>query len=142
MLLEAKESDIDGHMYILSKFPAMEGYEIATQFPVSAMPKLGDFATHKELIFKIMSYVGVKIEGRPEPLLLGSQALINNHVANWEVLGKILMAMMEYNCSFLARGKISGFLDSITDSLPSFLSKILMSVPQSLSAKDSQALEN
>lgn len=136
MLLEQKDIEIDGKQFVISKFPAMAGYEIVTQFPISAVPKLGDFATHKELIYKIMCYVGVKIEGNPAALALTTEGLINNHAGNWETLSKLIMAMMEYNCTFLASGKISGFLDSIMESLPTFLSKILTSSQAQLSVKD------
>ena len=142
MLLEQKDIEIDAKQFVISKFPAMAGYEIVTQFPISAVPKLGDFATHKELIYKIMCYVGVKIEGNPAILTLTTEALINNHTNNWETLSKLIMAMMEYNVSFLANGKISGFLDSIMESLPTFLSKILMSSQEQSSAKDTPRSKN
>ena len=136
MLLEQKDTEIDGKEFVISKFPAMAGYEIVTQFPISAVPKLGDFATHKELIYKIMNYVGVRVEGNQTVLRLSTEALINNHTGSWETLSKLIMAMMEYNCTFLASGKISGFLDSIMESLPTFLSKILMSSQAQSSVND------
>lgn len=142
MLLEQKDIEIDGKMFVISKFPAMTGYEIVTQFPISAVPKLGDFSTHKELIYKIMCYVGVKVEGNPAILRLTTEALINNHTGNWETLSKLIMAMVENNCSFLVGGKISGFLDSIMESLPTFLAKILTSSQELSLAKDTPLSKN
>ena len=39
-------ADQDGkeRRYILSKFPAVEGREIVAKYPISALPKLGDYA--------------------------------------------------------------------------------------------------
>ena len=99
--------------YIISKFPAVAGREIIAKYPVSALPKIGDYAVSEETMLKLMVYVGVpKGEGTP-PLMLTSRTLVDNHVPDWETLGKLEMLMMEYNCSFFSNGKASGFLKGL-----------------------------
>ena len=45
---EFKTTDQSGteRTYILSKFPAVQGREIISKYPLSAMPKLGDYAVN------------------------------------------------------------------------------------------------
>ncbi|EKC9955256.1 hypothetical protein OQO23_004137 [Salmonella enterica] len=102
---EFKAVDQDGNerTYIISKFPAIEGREIVCKYPVSAMPKVGDYAVNEETMLKLMSCVAVDINGTP--LRLTTRALVNNHCPDWEVLGRVEMAMMEYNVSFFAKGR-------------------------------------
>lgn len=118
--------------YLISKFPAIEGREIVSKYPISAMPgKLGDYEVNKETMFKLMSYVAVPQE--TGALRLTTPALINNHVPDWETLAKIEMASMEYNCSFFLNGKASTLLGVLAKKLPELISKILTdSLAQSL----------
>lgn len=119
ILIEPKEISIElpnGEFktFLISKFPATVGREVCTQYPLSAIPKLGDYGRNEELMFKLMCYVGIPgIGGGGEPLMLRSEQVINNHVSDFETLMKIEMAMMEYNCSFFERGKASKFLESL-----------------------------
>lgn len=112
-MIEPIEKEIDGKIYILSKFPAIPGREIITQYPTSAAPKIGDYQINEELMLKLMSYVGIPRGDNLAPLMLTTQSLINNHVPNFEALIKIEWAMMEYNCSFLADGRALGFLEGL-----------------------------
>ncbi len=107
MLLEPKQIEIEGKQFIISKFPAIAGRKIITQYPLSGLPKIGEYGVNEEIMFKLMGYVGVLIKGQETPLLLSTEALIDNHVGNWEILAKIEMAMLEYNCSFFLNGKVS-----------------------------------
>jgi len=125
VLLEPIEKVIDGKTYILSKFPAVAGREILTQYPLSAAPKIGDYATNETMMLKIMCYVGVPMEVGIPTLMLNTKALIDNHVPNWETLLKIEWAMMEYNCSFFQNGRISTFLDECVQMLPRWITETL-----------------
>jgi hypothetical protein len=117
-MLEPKEIEIEANgkkkKFIISKFNAIEGREIITQYPTTALPKIGDYKTNEDLMLKIMKYVeavadsGVKIQ-------LTSRDLINNHVVDWEILVKIEYAVLEYNCDFLASGKAIDFFNSLID---------------------------
>lgn len=140
MLLEPKEVEIDGYNFTISKFPAIAGREIVANYSLSALPKVGDYKVNEEMMLKLMSYVAIKV---PSGLMqLTTQALIDNHVKGWETLAKIEMAMMEYNCSFFQQGKISTFLDSVVEKLPSMITKILTGLSPQLSTAEKPATMN
>lgn len=138
-LIEPKEVPIPDQqgrekVFILSKFPAIQGREIIAKYPLSAMPKLGDYAANEETMLKLMAFVAIPREGG-EPLPLSTRALVDNHCADWEQLARIEMAMMEYNVSFFGNGKGSTFLDAITAKAQAFLSKTLTDLSGQLSPK-------
>lgn len=137
-MIEPKPIEIEGKTFILSKFPAIQGREIVAKYPLSAMPKLGDYAVNEETMLKLMAFVGVPRE-QPElaPLMLSTRGLINNHCKSWEVLAQLEMAMLEYNCSFFGNGKGSTFLEAITQKAQQFLIKTLtdLSPPSSQKSK-------
>jgi len=132
-MLEPKETIIDGKTYIISKFPAIDGREIITQYPLSATPKIGDYQTNKEIMLKIMGYVAIKLPSNNQNLTLSTQDLVNNHVPNWEVLLKLEWAMMEYNCSFFHEGKVSSFLENLVEMLPAWITQMLTLLSEPLS---------
>lgn len=128
-MLEPKEVPIktqsgENRMYILSKFPAIQGREIIAKYPLSAMPKLGDYAVNEETMLKLMAFVAIPRDSG-EPLRLSTKALVDNHVPDWETLARIEVAMMEYNVSFFGNGKGSTFLEAIAQKAQAFLSKTL-----------------
>jgi hypothetical protein len=79
------------------------------------MPKLGDYEVNEATMLKLMAYVGVPVEGKDAPLMLNTRALVDNHIPDWETLARVEIAMMEYNVSFFANGKASGFLELIVN---------------------------
>lgn len=128
-MIEPKEITIEtqrgeSRVYVLSKFPAIQGREIIAKYPLSAVPKLGDYQVNEETMLKLMGFVGVPRDSG-EPLRLATRALIDNHVPDWETLARIEFAMMEYNVSFFGNGKGSTFLEAITQKAQAFLSKTL-----------------
>jgi hypothetical protein len=141
-MIEPKEITIEtqrgeSRVYVLSKFPAVQGREIIAKYPLSAMPKLGDYAVNEETMLKLMAFVAVpRTEGGPLPL--STRALVDNHVADWETLARIEMAMMEYNVSFFGNGKGSTFLEAITLKAQAFLSKTLTDLSGLSSQKGKQ----
>lgn len=139
-MIEPKELEIDGKVFILSKFPAITGREIIAKYPVANMPKLGDYGVSEETMLKLMAFVAVKTDG--EPIKLVTRALIDNHVPSWETLAKIEWSMMEYNCSFFQNGKVSTFLEGIAEKLPQLISKTLTDSLEQLSARGKQASKN
>lgn len=136
-MIEPKEVFIDGKCFILSKFPAVAGREIISKYPLSSVPRLGDYEVNQSTMLKLMSYVGIN-KGGDKPIMLVTQSLIDNHVASWETLAKVEMAMLEYNCSFFQNGKISGFLKELVDMIPDALTKILTQCLEQSSAKEKQ----
>ena len=142
MLLQPKEVMIkcaDGteKAFVLSKFPAIAGREIVAKYPLSGMPKLGDYAVNEETMLKLMAYVGVP-QANGEPLKLTTRALVDNHVPDWEALAKLEIAMMEYNVSFFGNGRASSFFEGIAQKLPTLITKILTDSLQQLSQKSKQ----
>lgn len=139
-MLQPKEQPItlaDGteKTFILSKFPAVEGREIVTQYPLSALPKLGDYAVNEAIMLKLLSYVGVPMEGNAAPLMLTTKALVNNHVPDFEALMRLEAAMLEYNCSFFGNGKVLTFFEVIAAKCQTLLSKTLTDSLQQFSKK-------
>lgn len=126
-MIEPKEITIktqkgEERTYTISKFPAVAGREIVAKYPISAMPKLGDYAVNEETMMKLMAYVAIKTDGGPLPLT--TRALIDNHVPDWEVLARIEMNMMEYNCSFFGKGGASIF-EGFAKNVKSLATRIL-----------------
>lgn len=137
-MLHPKEIEIeclDGSKkaFILHKFPAIAGREIVSQYPLSALPKLGDYKVNEALMLKLMSFVGVNAGGDPaHPLMLSSQALVDNHVPDYEALMRLEAAMLEYNCSFFQNGKLSTFFEVIAAKAQALIiSTLTASLPQS-----------
>lgn len=141
-MLEPKEVVVDGKVYVISKFPAVAGRKIMTQYPISAIPKVGEYGTNEEMMYLIMTYVAVKNVANNTELQLVNRDLIDNHVPNWETLMKLEYLMMEYNCSFLANGKVSTFLESIAEKLPTWITKISTPLSEALSPAEKPRSKN
>ncbi|AAT37721.1 gp15 E [Burkholderia phage BcepB1A] len=138
MLIQPKEIEVltgagdEGtRTYVISKLPATVAREVITQYPVSAIPKLGDYARNEELMLKLMGYVELPGAGA-----LKTRALIDNHVPDFETLARLEMAMLEYNCSFFAKGKASGFLASLAEKVQALITSTLTDSLRVLSKKD------
>ncbi|WP_338910794.1 hypothetical protein [Mycetohabitans rhizoxinica] len=128
LLLEPKEILIrtmagEDRPYILSKFPAIAGREIVSQYPISAVPKLGDYKTNEALMLKIMGFVAVPLDNGE--LRLSTAVLVDNHVPDYETLMKIEFHMMDYNTSFFSSGKVSTFLGNVEGKAIAWISKTL-----------------
>lgn len=128
-MIQPKEVTIkaqDGRelVFVLSKFPAVQGREIIAKYPLSAMPKLGDYEVNEETMLKLMAFVAVPRENG-EPLRLATRALVDNHVPDWETLARLEMAMMEYNCSFFGDGRGSTFFEAFAQKAQAWVSQML-----------------
>lgn len=138
-LIEPKEVPIPDQKgvektFILSKFPAVQGREIIAKYPLSAMPKLGDYAVNEETMLKLMAFVAIPRDSG-EPLCLTTRALVDNHCRDWEQLARVEFAMMEYNVSFFGNGKGSTFLEAIAKKAQAYLSQTLTDLSGQLSQK-------
>lgn len=138
MLLEPKELELDGKTFILSKFPAVAGREIITQYVPTAMPKAGDYQSNETIMLKLMAYVAVRDPASGVETRLQTRALVDNHVGSWETLMRLEVAMMEYNCSFFADGRASAFFEGIAQKAPQFLQQTLTPLLQQLWQKAKQ----
>lgn len=144
-LLEPKLIEINGRAFIISKYPATVGREIMLKYPLSNIPKLGDYKAGEEVMYKSLSYTAVP---KPKPtdiqdcVHLSTRELLDNHVGDWETLVKLEYAILEYNCSFLQNGLISNFLSDISQNIPQWATKILTDSLQQLSRKEEQPSTN
>jgi hypothetical protein len=111
--------------FVLHKFGAIAGREIVAKYPIANMPKLGDYAVSEETMLKALAHVGVRLEGREEPLMMSTRAMIDNHVEDWETLARLEWAMLEYNCSFFGNGANSLSLEGIIAKLRPLISQML-----------------
>lgn len=140
ILLKPKEvelTDQDGvtRTYIVSRLPAVQGREIVTQYPISAMPKVGDYAVNESMMLKLMSYVAVRKDDGTE-LQLTTRVLIDNHVGDWETLAKLEVAMMEHNVSFFRDGRALTFFEAIARKAQPWISRMLTDLSAQSSRKE------
>lgn len=135
---EVTVKDIDGNekTFIISKMPAMDGRELVAKYPVSALPKVGDYKTNVETMLLMMQYVGVKTE--TGLIRLKTKALIDNHLTDWGMLGSLELEMLEYNTNFLKSGKASKLLDSLENKVTEWTSKMLTDLLERYSQKNKQ----
>ncbi len=115
-MIEPKEITVDGKQYVLTKFPATKGREIATKYGISLLTKVSDYAANEETMLKLMAYVGIPRAGN-QPLMLDAQSLVDNHVKNFETLLKLEREMMVYNCGFFQNGASWTFLEGLVRKL-------------------------
>lgn len=144
-LLEPKEiqvpTEAGERTFVLSKFPAIAGRRIVTQYPTTAMPKVGDYQTNEALMVELLGYVeAVTPEG--ERIRLSSRALIDNHVPDFEALMRLEWAMMEYNCSFFRSGALSGLAERAIPALSRMISQTLTDLLAQSSVKGSPPSTN
>lgn len=133
--IKIKTQDGTEKTYIVSKIPAIPAREIITQYPLTAAPKIGDYKMNEQLMLKLMAFVAVPLDNG-NPLPLTTQALVNNHVPDWEALARLEAAMIEYNCSFFQNGKISTFFEDFSQKVPQLISRILMDLQAQSSRKE------
>ncbi|MDO5764081.1 MAG: hypothetical protein Q4P84_00065 [Elusimicrobiales bacterium] len=111
-LLEPKEIVINDATYRIGKFPAVAGREIITKYPLSNIPRVGDYAVSEEIMLKLMSYVE-RVLPDGTAVRLSTKELVNNHVPSWETLVKLEAAALEHNCSFFQNGKSAAFFEKL-----------------------------
>lgn len=111
--------------YIISKFPAVAGREIVTKYPVSNIPKLGEYQQSEEVMLKLMAFTAsVSPEGNR--VALTTRALVDNHVPDWETLAKLEWSQLEYNTSFFGNGLNSDFFENFSQKAVTWISKTLI----------------
>jgi hypothetical protein len=127
--------------FILSKFPAIVGREIIAKYPLSGMPKLGDYSVNEETMFKLMNHVAIR-GANGEPIRLSTRDLIDNHCESWEVLARVEFEMLKLNCSFFADGRASRFLEGFAQKALASVTKMLMGSLEQLSSLEKQRSKN
>jgi hypothetical protein len=94
---------------------------------VSALPKLGDYATNETIMLKMLAYVGVPhpTDASKPPTMLTTKALVNSHLNDWEALAKVEKAMLSYNTSFFQNGVASTFFGDLLLNTKAWASRTL-----------------
>ena len=128
--VEIKDSDGDVKTFIVSKIPAIPMREVMAKYPVSNIPKLGEYNVSEEVMQLLMRYVAVRLDDGQE-IALVNKALINNHVVDGEQLLRIEYAMLQYNTSFFGQGDLSTFLQGL---IAKHLPLLIQTVTDSLHA--------
>jgi hypothetical protein len=126
--IPVKGRDGDEREYYISHFPAVAGREIVTQYPVTAMPKIGEYKTNEALMLRVLSYVAAIVpdgEGGDRVVQLTTRELVDNHAGDYERLLRLEWAMMEYNTSFFGQGKGSTFFAGIEAKAKALISQTL-----------------
>lgn len=139
-----KLKNIDGEEkeFIISRLPAVPMREIMAKYPVSNIPKLGEYQASKDAMLLLLSHVAVEVGDDARQQRLSTLALIDNHVDDGEQLLRLEFAMLEYNTSFFGKGGSSSFLEGLIQKyLPLIISTLMDSLPPSL-ARDLQAGPN
>lgn len=105
--------------YYISKLPAFQGRNIMYTYTLANLPKIGSPEKSMEIVIELMAYVAVNI-GTPEAPIyqrLNNEALINNHVSDWEALAKIEKEMLVYNNSFFRNGQALSFFEGLAQTI-------------------------
>lgn len=132
-LVVIKDGDGGEKEFYLSKVPAIPMREVMAKYPVSNIPKLGEYNVSKEIMLILMSYVSVSVGEDGRMLALSTPALVDSHVATGEQLLRLEWAMLEYNVSFFAQGVGSTFFGNLIQThLPLIIKTVTDSLPPSL----------
>lgn len=123
--LELKTASGTVKTFVITKFPAIAGREIIAKYPVANMPKIGDYGVSEETMLKALCYVGVMLEGRDEPQMLTTRALVDAHVEDWETLARLEWGALEYNCSFFGNGTTSLSFEDFVQKAQPWISRML-----------------
>lgn len=140
--LELKTSAGELKTFVLTKFPATVGREIVAKYPTANLPKLGDYGVSEATMLRLMAHVGVRLDGRDEPQMLNTRALVDNHAEDWETLARLEWAMLEYNCSFFANGLSSDTLTGLVEKARPWISQMLTALSAQSSPADKQPSES
>ncbi|MDZ5615003.1 hypothetical protein U2261_10325 [Achromobacter xylosoxidans] len=121
--------------FTISRLPATAAREVIAKYPLSNIPKLGDYQTSEEVMKKLMSYVAVDLDGREQRLT--TAALIDNHVDDGIQLMRLEIEMIEENTGFFGLGGQRGFLDCLLEKLLHSITPMLTPLLEQLSAQGS-----
>ena len=141
-LLDPKKVEVNGKTFIVSKFPAFDGYEIMIRYiPVHLANLNADFNKVKEMVLKVMKYVAVEL---PDGTLvrLENEDLINNHLSSGEEIMDLTAQIMDYNTSFFNGGKGLTFYKRLENLATQKVTEILTAFAVNLSHKNKQPSGN
>ena len=111
-MIQEKDVEIRGKKYVISKLPATVGREVLFLYPTSNLPKVGDYGKRQEVMLKLLSYVGIRLENG-DVLQLKTRELVDNHVPDAESLLLLEKEMFAYNYDFFQNGEASTFFQKL-----------------------------
>jgi hypothetical protein len=142
--VEVKDCDGNVKTFVISRVPAIPMREVMAKYPVSNIPKLGEYQASKDVMKLLMSFVAVRVDEGQREIRLINEALINNHITDGEQLLRLEYAMLQYNTSFFGQGDLSTFLRGlIAKHLPLITQTVMDSLrASSPAARDLSASPN
>lgn len=125
------------YKFTISEPPATVAREILLKYPLANTLKLQDFDTSQETMLKLMRYVARETD--QGPVMLSTQALVDNHVPDALVLFKLEALMLDHMSGFFALVRNPDFLAGLIAKIPPSLMQTATRFLQSLSASGLQA---
>lgn len=131
-----KNRDEEEKAFIISRLPATVAREVIAKYPLSNIPKVGEYKSSEEVMLLMMQYVAVEVDGREQRL--STKALVDNHVDDGVQLLRLEIQMIEENTGFFGLGGNKGFLDCLiakfSQSITPMLTRLLAQLSQAGSA--------
>ena len=124
-VVEIENQDGSIAEFTIRKFPPIAGRRIVAGYPITALPKIGDYKANEAIMLEAMTYVSVKIDGVWQALV--TESLVNNHVKDWLSLVKLEYKLLEFNCSFIADpSSMGGIGDAFKAKIVEFLTEAFL----------------
>ena len=101
--METMEKVFDGKTFVFHKIPAVPAREILLCYGSSV--STDNYAKNEDMMYKILSYVSIKLEGKADELFLKNEDIINNHILSAKTLIEIEKEEFDYNFDFLSDGE-------------------------------------
>lgn len=135
-----KNRDDEEKEFIISRLPATVCREIMSKYPLSNLPKVGEYAGSEEAMLLLMKYVAVM--SADQEIRLTTKALVDNHVDDGILLARLEIQMLEYNTGFFGLGDNQGFLDCLLQKFKPLIMQMLIQLSAQSSAQNSQRTPN
>lgn len=138
--IELESIEGETKAYRISKIPAIPARAIIAKYVLGGIPKVGDYDANHEQMLKMMCYVEAKKSDGW--IKLETEALINNHVPDFETLMRLEFKMLTYNTSFFQKGKILNFSKMLEKKVGELGSSMLTDSLEKLLQANEQASKN
>lgn len=135
-----KNRDDEEKEFIISRLPATVCREIMSKYPLSNLPKVGEYAVSEEAMLLLMKYIAVM--SADQEIRLTTKALVDNHVDDGILLARLEIQMLEYNTGFFGLGDNQGFLDCLLQKFKPLIMQMLIQLSAQSSAQNSQHTPN
>lgn len=131
-----KAMDGSEREFVISKFPALAGRKIITQYLPTAMPKVGEYAANEALLIEMMAFVSAITPDGTE-LRLTTRGLIDNHVPDYEALMRLEAEVLGYNSTVFQNAARLISSGGIGERAAEWITQTLTRLSQQSSAKAS-----